>query len=80
MDKAGVDNPSSSGPDPSGGARVTSSEKAPMCYYCSSTDTMEPYTRTAHIPFVSRVFPRIRLRYCRICTRHFLILLPDRSR
>lgn len=52
----------------------------PMCYYCSSTDTMEPFSRSEHVFLLSTVFPRLRARYCRNCTRHFLSLAPRRRR
>lgn len=48
----------------------------PMCYYCSSTDTMEPFARSDHAFLVSTLFPRVRVRYCRQCTRHFLSVTP----
>jgi hypothetical protein len=62
------------GPDPA------SSHRPPMCYYCSSTDTMEPFRRPERVFLVTRLFPRIRARYCRHCTRHFLCIAPRPSR
>ena len=50
--------------------------RLPMCYFCSSTDTMEPFDRSDHLFVVSSVFPRLRVRFCRSCTRHFLAILP----
>ena len=51
-------------------------DRLPMCYFCSSTDTMEPFLRSDHIFFLTKAFPRLRARYCRTCTRHFLALAP----
>jgi len=55
-------------------------ERVPMCYFCSSTDTMEPFTRSDHLFLLSSIFPRLRLRYCRFCTRHFLFIASRRGR
>jgi hypothetical protein len=55
---------------------ATADDRLPMCYFCSSTDTMEPFDRSDHLPVVSSVFPRLRVRFCRSCTRHFLAVLP----
>jgi len=46
--------------------------RLPMCYFCSSTDTMEPFRRDDHITLLSVLFPRLRWRFCRHCGRHFL--------
>lgn len=43
-----------------------------MCYFCSSLDTMEPFHRPPEVFLLSRVVPRLRWRYCRTCTHHFL--------
>jgi hypothetical protein len=45
-----------------------------VCYRCSSTDTMEPFSRRSEIWLVSRLLPFVRRRYCRSCGRHFLSL------
>jgi hypothetical protein len=45
-----------------------------VCYHCSSSDTMEPFSRPAGIFLVTRILPSVRWRYCRACTRHFLSL------
>jgi ribosomal protein L44E len=44
----------------------------PICYFCSSTDTMVPFLRGSRIFLVSSVFPRLRWRFCRHCRKHFL--------
>ncbi len=51
----------------------------PVCPFCSSSDTMEPFRRSSHVFLASTIFRRLRWRYCRSCTRHFMALLP-RSR
>ncbi len=57
-----------------------SGERVPMCYFCSSTDTMEPFARSDHVFLLSSIFPRLRLRYCRFCTHHFLFIASRRGR
>jgi hypothetical protein len=52
--------------------------KPPICYFCSSTDTMEPFHRPAEIFLLTRLLPSLRWRYCRSCTRHFLTLTKGR--
>jgi hypothetical protein len=47
---------------------------APMCYFCSSQDTMEPFRRPAHVFLLSHLYRPLRWRYCRTCTRHFLTI------
>ena len=46
----------------------------PMCYFCSSVDTMEPFQRSERVAVLSRLIPRLRWRYCRTCARHFLTI------
>lgn len=46
-----------------------------VCYHCSSRDTMEPFARPERIFVLSRIIPRLRRRYCRACTRHFIAFL-----
>lgn len=48
----------------------------PVCPFCFSADTMEPFRRSSHVTLLSRIMPRLRWRYCRFCTRHFLSFLP----
>jgi hypothetical protein len=47
----------------------------PMCPFCCSFDTMEPFRREPRVVLLSSLFPRLRWRYCRSCTRHFLTWL-----
>jgi hypothetical protein len=44
----------------------------PICYFCSSLDTMTPFHRDERVWLLSGLIPRLRWRYCRTCTRHFL--------
>ena len=44
----------------------------PMCYFCSSTDTMVPFRRESRVFLLSAVIPRLRWRYCRNCRSHFI--------
>lgn len=60
--------------------RADGGERVPMCYFCSSTDTMEPFTRSDHVFLLSSIFPRLRLRYCRFCTHHFFFVASRRRR
>jgi len=60
--------------------KADAGERVPMCYFCSSTDTMEPFTRSDHVFLFSTLFPRLRLRYCRFCPRHFLFIASRRGR
>jgi hypothetical protein len=46
-----------------------------VCYHCASSDTMEPFARPERIFLLSRIMPRLRRRYCRACTRHFIAIL-----
>jgi hypothetical protein len=48
-----------------------------MCWFCSSLDTMQPFLRDEHVTLFSRLVPRLRWRYCRTCSRHFLTLRRD---
>lgn len=50
--------------------------KPPMCYFCSSTDTMIPFLRDSRIFVLSSLVSRLRWRYCRHCRRHFLHIAP----
>jgi hypothetical protein len=59
-------------------ARAHAPYTPPMCYFCSSTDTMEPFRRQARLPLVSLVIRSLRWRYCRACARHFLTVRRDR--
>jgi hypothetical protein len=52
----------------------------PMCYFCSSTDTMEPFRRQPRLPLLSLVIRSLRWRYCRACARHFLTFRRTASR
>jgi hypothetical protein len=52
----------------------------PMCWFCSSLDTMKPSHRAERVPVLSRLFPNLRWRYCRTCSRHFLTLRRPRRR
>jgi len=49
---------------------------SPVCPFCFSADTMEPFRRSPHVTLLSRIIPRLRWRYCRSCTRHFLSMVP----
>lgn len=42
------------------------------CYFCGSDDAMTPFRRPDRMPLLSWIFPTLRWRYCRTCTRHFL--------
>lgn len=74
MDAADERTPAAATPEPAAGQAV------PMCYYCSSIDTMEPFVRSDRVFLLSRLLPRVRARYCRNCTRHFLFLAPGHPR
>ncbi len=52
----------------------------PMCYHCSSTESMEPQGRAAAVPVLTRLIPGLRWRFCRHCHRHFLTLRRTRHR
>lgn len=54
--------------------------RAPTCYFCSSTDTMEPFRKPARVFLLTAVLPRVRWRLCRHCGRHFLSLRSGRRR
>jgi hypothetical protein len=58
------------------GARPTASP-LPICYFCSSLDTMEPFERESEVFLLSRLLRNLRWRYCRTCTRHFLTVRTD---
>ena len=51
--------------------RPKAGRKPPRCYFCSSTDTMPPFHKSARVFLLSRILP-IRWRYCRRCARHFI--------
>lgn len=53
-----------------------SARRERVCPYCYSADTMEPFRRSPHVTVISRILPRLRWRYCRSCTRHFLSFAP----
>lgn len=62
--------------DPPTGRRVRRPRpEACVCYHCASRDTMEPFTRPERIFVISSIFPAVRRRYCRACTRHFLTVI-----
>jgi hypothetical protein len=54
--------------------------QGPVCPFCFSGDTMEPFRRSSRVALLSRILPRLRWRYCRSCTRHFLSFIPSRRR
>ncbi len=60
---------------PAQGARESA---APMCYFCSSTESMEAQGRRPNVFILSALVPRLRWRYCRYCHRHFLTLRRSR--
>jgi hypothetical protein len=53
-------------------APATNGRPARPCPFCYSTDTMEPFRRSPRVTVLSRIMPRLRWRYCRSCTHHFL--------
>jgi hypothetical protein len=61
----------SSLPEAQGPDRRAGSKRPPRCYFCSSTDTMAPFRRSARIFLLSALLP-LRWRYCRRCARHFV--------
>ena len=62
-------------PHASGRRHRRPSGAATVCYHCASSDTMEPFTRPERIFLLSSIFPALRRRYCRACTRHFLAVI-----
>lgn len=60
----------------SSGRTGRSNRNVPICPYCFSEDTMEPFRKPSRVMLLSRILPRLRRRYCRSCTRHFLVFVP----
>jgi len=43
-----------------------------MCYFCSSTQSMESQGRKPKVFLLTALFPRLRWRFCRHCNHHYM--------